>query len=491
MIKYNSVVEHLYNNALNMPEKICVIAGENKLTYAELLEEAARYARYLKKSGVKKGDIVLTRASQDIKYVIIYFGIHLSGGIVTSLERSTPIDELKKIANQLNAKFLILNDNETLTGDYVLLNSCYDDTVSKKPFNKDEFGFPSWSDSADILFTTGTTGASKGVELSHGALVATAENLIVGCGYKKDTFLILPGPLNHANAIRKLFTTVVNGSSICILNGITNLKAFYSALDMPLGIKACCLPPAAIRTIFALTKDRLGLYADKIDFIESASAPLPESDKLRLCDLLPKTRLYNNYGSSEAASVCMFDYSKHLDKKGCIGKCAVNSKVIIVDDDRKEIDSDKDHMGFLACVGDVNMKGYYNDPITTKEVLTDGIVYTNDLGYKDSDGFIYIAGRKGDVINVGGFKIAPSDVEEAVLGMDDIDDCICIAVDDKVTGQALKLLVVLHDGAKLDIQKIAKYLSLKVEAYKVPRFFEAVDKVERTYNGKLNRKFYR
>ena len=80
------------------------------------------------------------------------------------------------------------------------------------------------------MFTTGTTGSSKGVELSHKALVATAENLIYGCGYKKDTVIIVPGPLNHANAIRKLFTTFVNGSTIYLLNGMTNVKAFFRLL---------------------------------------------------------------------------------------------------------------------------------------------------------------------------------------------------------------------------------------------------------------------
>lgn len=117
---------------------------------------------------------------------------------------------------------------------------------------------PAPEDPADILFTTGTTGASKGVEISHGALVATAENLIYGCGYREDTVIVVPGPMNHANPIRKLMATVVNGSTIHILNGMLDLKAFYAALDGAPGRLACCLPPSAIRTLFALTGDRLG-----------------------------------------------------------------------------------------------------------------------------------------------------------------------------------------------------------------------------------------
>ena len=489
-MKFRSIEEALKFYAEQTPDKVCIVVDNKETTYLQLYKMAHQYATFLKLNGVSKNDIVLTRASQDLRYIVTYLSIHLVGAIITSLEKSIPLLEIAKVAEQLDAKYILLREGESLEGNWKIIN--YSEALLL-PEDDTSYDFvsPQADDSADILFTTGTTGTSKGVLLSHRALVATAENLICGCQYSSDTFMILPGPLNHANAIRKLFTTIINGSSICVLNGMTNVNAFFNALDYPIGKKACCLPPAAIRTIFALTRDRLGQYADKIDFIESASAPLPEADKLRLCSLLPNTRLYNNYGSSESASVCMYDYSRHLDKKGCIGKETVNAKVIIVDDDHNEIISNKDHMGLLACIGDMNMICYVNDPTTTCEVLNHGIVYTNDIGYKDEEGYIYISGRKGDVINVGGLKVAPSDVEEVALGMDDIDDCICIAIDDKVTGQALKLLVVLHDGAEWNMQKTMSYLAQHLENYKVPHKFELVDHIERTYNGKLNRKAYR
>ena len=386
-MRLRSIEEYLFVHATETPEKVAVVVGTQETDYRTLYEKAFRYHEYLIKAGVSKGDIVVTRASQNLDYVVTYLAIHMAGGIVTSLEKNIPLVGLEQTAIRLGAKFVLLKEGEQPEGSWK--NLYYNGALSDESYPVlPKFDVPDVEESADILFTTGTTGASKGVELSHRALVTTAENLIYGCGYKADTFLIVPGPLNHANAIRKLFTTIVNGSTICLLSGMTDMPGFYRALDYPLGIKACCLPPAAIRTIFALTNDKIGTYSDKIDFIESASAPLPESDKLRLRQLLPKTRLYNNYGSSEAASVCMYDYSKYPDRKGCVGKEMPNSHVIIADDNHKEIKSDKEHMGLLACIGDVNMKGYVNDPELTNEVLIDGIVYTNDIGYKDDEGFI-------------------------------------------------------------------------------------------------------
>ena len=486
-----TVVAYLYKYADEFPEKPAVISGERKASYRELSDLSLGYASFLKAKGFGKGDIAVIRASQTLDYVVAYLAVHTAGGVVTSAEKNVPTDSIISIAQTVGAKIVISTEADKLPLNGVLQFSSCDILNDAQSTPHAEFSLPDEDDSADILFTTGTTGASKGVELSHKALVATAENLIYGCGYRKDTTIIVPGPLNHANPIRKLLATIVNGSTIHLLNGMTDIKAFYTALDNKEGTLACCLPPAAIRTLFTLTGDTLGNYADRIDFIESATAPLPEPDKLRLSRLLPKTRLYNNYGSSEAASVCMYDYNANPGKSGCIGKMMPNSEVIIVDDDRNVIVSSKDRMGYLACRGDVVMKGYINEPDLTRSVLSDGVVYTNDVGYIDGEGFVYIVGRADDVINVGGLKVAPAEVEEAALAIGIIDDCICIPVANPITGQALKLLVVMKDGEEFSPKAFTSFLQTKLEGYKVPTKYEVVESVERTYNGKLNRKAYR
>ncbi len=490
-VKRKTIEEWVAAYAQETPDKPAVITGKISLTYRELWKYAQGYAQYLISGGIKKGDIVLLKASQTAEYVVQYLGIHLGGGIVTSLEKSISDNGIVEIAKKISAK-VIVSDN-TLMGELLPVQIIPQGDVlslaAEHAGDGNELPVATLEDSADILFTTGTTGASKGVELSHKALVATAENLIYGCEYKKDTTIIVPGPLNHANAIRKVFTTLVNGSTIYILNGMMNMKAFFDAIESVKGHIACCLPPASIRVIFMTTGDKLGTYP--IDFIESATAPLPETDKKKLCELLPDTRLYNNYGSSEAASVCMYDYNHYKDKDNCVGKPMPNSKIIIVDDRHEEMISSRDNLGLLACVGDINMKGYVNEPALTSEVLENGIVYTSDLGYIDKEGFVYVIGRKGDVINVGGLKVAPSEVESAALGFPGVADCICIAVEDKITTNALKLLVVMQDGHEFQPRAMSEFLGRTLEAYKIPRFYERVDKVERTYNGKLNRKYYR
>ena len=136
------------------------------------------------------------------------------------------------------------------------------------------------------------------------------------------------------------------------------------------------------------------------------------------------------------------------------------------------------------------MIGYLGDDQRTSEILKDGVVYTSDIGILDDEGMLHLSGREDDVINVGGFKVAPTEVEDAALSFSDIKDCVCIPVNHIITGKALKLLVVMKDGKDLNRKALALYLKSKLEPYKIPMLYSQVEKIERTFNGKINRKYY-
>ena len=136
------------------------------------------------------------------------------------------------------------------------------------------------------------------------------------------------------------------------------------------------------------------------------------------------------------------------------------------------------------------MTGYVGDPERTASILKNDTIYTSDIGRIDEQGMLHLSGREGDVINVGGFKVAPTEVEDVVMSYPGVRECICISVDHRITGKALKLLVAMTEGNTLDKRALAHFLKSKLEAYKVPLLYEQVDAIKRTYNGKINRKFY-
>ena len=485
------VADYLYQYAEEQPETIAVVAGKESASYRRLAGLTRGYASYLKEKGLLKGDIVVVKASQTLDFVVAYLAVHTAEGIVVPVEKNVPPTGIQAIARFLGAKMLVSRDAADRACEDMLYldgSTIMSDAQSTVPV---EFSLPEEDDSSDILFTTGTTGTSKGVELTHSALVKNSEKEINAFRFRRDTVIIVPGPLNHAGNLWKLWTTIINGSTLYLLSGMTDMKGFFDALDYAGNRAGCYLSPSAIRTLFALTGDRIGLYDGKIDFIIAGSSAFPETDRQRLCRLLPGVRLYNGYGSSETCVLCMYEYSKEPGRINCVGKALPNTRVFVVDGDRRIIRSSKDNPGYLACTTDGMMKGYFNAPELTRQVLVDGVAYTNDVGYIDEDGYVCIIGRADDVINVGGLKVAPAEVEEAALSIDGIEDCICVPVPHPISGHTPKLLVVMREGAEFSPKKISAALLDKLEGYKVPTEFAQVERVARTYNGKLDRKAYR
>ena len=353
---------------------------------------------------------------------------------------------------------------------------------------------------ADVLYTTGTTGRSKGVIMSHLTILSDAENLIDGQGFTPDIVFIINGPLNHIGSLSKIWPVIMQGGTLYITSGMKNVEEFFTALDYTPTLPregtgegfprfATFLVPASIRILLQLSRDRLAAYASKIDFLETGAAPMMQSDMEELCRLLPNTRLYNTYASTETGIITTYNYNGGKCQAGCLGRPMKHARLFITPE------------GFIACQGPTLMTGYIGDPELTATVLRDypstidqqpvPTLITADRGIIDEEGMLHLMGREDDVINVGGFKVAPTEVEDVAMSLPEVADCVCIAAEHPIAGRTLKLLVVMTEGSVFDKRIIARYLKSRLESYKVPLLYEQVEKVNRTYNGKLDRKSYR
>lgn len=494
-MEFDSVVEYIRYYAETSPDALAVIAGDKRLTYRRLWRLVRGFAHYLRQEAdIKKGDVVLVQASQAVEYVLEYYGVQLAGGIFAPVENTSSGESFENAVAELSPKLIIAETDdpgvEPSWKDHCMLNSDVFRFSEEHADRAEEEGidFPAGDDLAVIMFTTGTTGVSKGVVHTQRSMLATIDNMMYGTKLKAGTDILTPGPMNHSGPIRKMAMAGVNGGAAIILNGLKNIRSFFDALAQAQSPIGCSLVSSALSVIFAVTGDKIGEYAEKIDFVISDGEPLLEVNRQRLRRLLPNARLYCNYGSTEAGSVCMYDYNLLPGKKNCIGREGPNAHVLTVDDDGIPFQSSPDHPGRLAAKGSLVMKGYWNAPELTAEVMHDGMVCTNDLGYIDEEGFIYILGRQGDVINVGGLKVAPTEVEEIALSYPTVADCICLPMDDAISGKAVKLCVVPKQGEVLNARELREYLMRHLENYKVPKRIVTIDAVPRTYNGKSDRK---
>ena len=338
------------------------------------------------------------------------------------------------------------------------------------------FCFPEGS--ADVLFTTGTTGAPKGVVIGTRAIVASAENIVHGQAYRHDIRFVVPGQLNHLGCLSKVWATMLAGATCCLMPKF-DFNEFFSLLASckEMGVGAF-LVPSCIRMLTKFGGKQMEEAAIKLAFIETGGDALDTPTMADLHKQLPHTRLFNTYASTETGVVATFEFTHH-QLAGCVGHALPNARFDITPE------------GYIRCAGDTLMSGYLRmGDQTAYEPLTEKRFTTCDCGEIDNQGRLQFKCRDSDIINTGGFKVSPQEVEAAANSFAEVKACVCIAVPHPILGQALKLLVVADGDVEMNPKDLARRLKERLETHQVPLFYEQVEALALTPNGKIDRKRY-
>ncbi len=432
-----ALTDCLKRHAASTPSKTALIdAYGNTLSYESLFRAVTEAA-----ASMPRTRALVFRASPSADFIIRYLACHEAGVAAVPLERDASAEEMDRIT----------------------------DLAAKADIPEGV---------ADILFTTGTTGNRKGTMISHSAIMADAENLIGAQGFSPSLTFIITGPLNHIGSLSKIWPCLTVGATVHLLDGLKDLSAFFGAVDMAEGKVATFQVPASLRMMMQMARRHIAERSDRFDFIETGAAPMAQADMEAWCAALPHTRLYNTYASTETGIIATHDFNAGVCEAGCLGKPMRHSSISIGAD------------GFISCSGATLMTGYLGDDEATRKVLHDGAVHTADRGSIDSEGRLRLAGRDGDVINTGGYKINPVEVEDVAMAHPAVEDCICIPAPHPVLGTSLRLLVVTNGHAPLDKKQFAAFLASRLERHKVPLLYSVVESIRRTFNGKLDRKSY-
>lgn len=429
-----TIEDKLRSHATYSPEKIALKCEGKSYSYSALFKAACLKSAELGNVTRKMVPIV---ATSTFDFVASYFAIHLADAVAVPLDKELPSCKRKQLIDTFSGK---------IAPEGV----------------------------ADILYTTGK---SKAVMISHETIMADAENLVEAQEYDGDLTFIINGPLNHIGSLSKIYPVIYTGGTIQLIDGMKDINRFFEVIDDANTKVATFLVPACIRMLLTIARDKLTSYANKIDFIETGAAPMPLEDMRLLCQVLPQTRLYNTYASTETGIISTFNYNDGECLAGCLGMPMKQSSFFITDD------------GVVGCKGKTLMMGYWNDTDATEKVLKGGAIITADLGTIDRKGRLRLYGRRDDVINVGGYKIAPTEVEDIALAFSGVKDCICIEAPHPVVGKVLKLLIV--PDVDYNRKDLVNYLKSNLESHKVPVLYDEITEVRRTFNGKIDRKSYR
>ena len=496
-----------------LPEKTAVIQGARRVSYGELNRNAAAVAGFLLRNGLVHGDRVGVLSENSPEYVAAWLGIQKAGGIPVDVNYQYGRSEIKKVLAHSLPLFLVAERKHldrvlTLMAELPSIrriigidcpprpSSAFAQALLQEPYytSFDEvvgrteaacrYPVLRGQDLAAIVYTSGTTGAPKGVMLSHDNFSANALAIIsyLGITERDSVMVVLPFCYSYGKSL--LTTHLAAGGTLVLENSFLypNVVLNRMAEEAVTGF-------AGVPSTFALllNKSNVRNYRfPKLRYLTQAGGPLPPRHAEEVRKAFPGSSLYIMYGQTEAtARLTYLDPGDAARKPGSIGKAVPGVKIEI----RKEgnLLAGPGEEGELVVTGKNVMAGYWNNPGETNKVLRNGALYTGDMGMMDEEGFIFIAGRRGDMIKSGAHRISPREVEETILELDEVHETVVVGSSDEILGETLKAFIVARDGAALDAKRIQQHCRARLASFKIPKDVVFVQSLPKTFSGKVMR----
>lgn len=474
-----SIVAQVFHIAQTTPERIALSDGKLNITYRQLAGGVMfAYQELLTKHHLQKGECIILVANKQISFVYTYLAAHLSGVIVVPVDPESNEKRFSIIYKKVQPRIVI--------GFSKYENSVDIDSFNGKcEYSYEEIDFPEMNDIADIIFTTGTTGAPKGVILTHNNITAAAQNINSFINNAEDDVELLALPISHSFGLGRLRCVLIKGASLILLGSFVNVKRFYRFIE-EFRVSGLAMVPASWAFLRKMSGERLSEYARQLHYIEIGSAPMPIKDKKLLCTLFPDTRICMHYGLTEASRSAFIEFHTDYDHLNTIGKETPGMKISIMDEQGNPCKNGEE--GEICVKGDAVTKGYFHEPEITNQLYWGEYFRTGDWGVIDKNGYITLKSRKKELINVGGKKVSPVEVEEELLQIEGIADCACVGVPDEngILGEVVKAFLVLKDP-NLNITLVNSLISEKLEVYKLPTQYAIINEIPRTSSGKVQR----
>lgn len=498
----------LTNAARQHGAKTAVIDGQQTFTYAQLHEYSDRFAAALAAQGVAKGDRVGLLAPNCVEFVIAFYGIMKAGAVATTINSGYREREIAHQLNDSGAETLVvhqaLSDMADAAGD---LTDGVKSRITIEPGVNDEGSFwgmiesagpaaPSLAidpmeDLAALPYSSGTTGLSKGVMLTHHNLTANLRQLTSrpeeAASFNADDVVLVHLPLFHIYGLEVLMNASIALGATQVMMGRFDMEEFLRLMADHRVTMLFTVPPVGLGLTqypgvanYDLSSLRLGFFG---------AAPLSADMQNRIQEVLGFP-IIQGYGMTETSPVTNTDFVEpELRKAGSIGPAVSDTeeKVVDVDDESREVGVDES--GELMVRGPQVMKGYYNNAQATAETITeDGWLHTGDIVRMDSDRYVYVLDRKKELIKYKGFQVPPAELEGVLLEHPAITDAAVIGKPDMESGEIPKAFVVRGADAKVSDDDVMAFVAEKVATFKHIREVEFIDAIPKNASGKILRR---
>lgn len=469
----DSIVQSVFEHSTLTPDKAAIIVDDNIITYKELAEKIRIFSSSLKSYSVRKGQRIAIESDNLISYFAAFLGCQYNGAIAVPIEKNISIYKLQDILKATKPTLVFMKNNGESYNNF--LNG----TVPSG-----NISFPKSDAAAAVIATTGTTGKPVLVTHTNKSLLAEAQNLSNGTNIDSNTVLFANIPFNLALGYRRVFAMLYAGATAVLTHKPLTLKLLGNYIKK-YGINYLTIVHSKMNSLLGIKDPGLKLAFQQLKAVETMAGSVTAPQIHSFCRQYPQTSLYNVYGATESGCLLINEMSTN-PLENCLGKPTLHAEVFIVDENGAKVESPNQY-GYIAVKGNMNMSGYYHKKALTEKVMQSDYIILNDIGYFDHEGYFYFVSRVGDIIDVGGHKIAPSDIEQAALAYEGITDCACAAqnIQDNIQ---IPVLYIVSSNIDFDISKLQNYLELHLESYKVPKEIIPIEKIPRTATGKILRK---
>lgn len=474
-----------------------VLKDGSSISYAAFLKLSARIAHAMVGAGIQPGDRVALQAKKSPEALAVYAAAVRMGAVFLPLNTAYTAAEVDYFVSDADAKLLICDGADATalqpvadkTGAVLLtLNGDGSGTLAERAAGQAESYEPierGPHDLAAFLYTSGTTGRSKGAMLTHDNLLSNAEALVEAWRFTKDDVLIHALPIFHTHGLFVATNVILlAGASMIFLPGldIDDLVA-----NMPRATSMMGVPTFYTRLLAdaRLTRD----LVRHMRLFVSGSAPLL-AETHRDFEARTGMRILERYGMTETNMNTSNPYEGER-RAGTVGQPLAGVSVRIAEPDRgKPVAAGE--IGVIEVKGRNVFKGYWNLPEkTAQEFRPDGYFITGDLATQDADGYVTIVGRAKDLIIAGGYNIYPKEIELVLDGMPGVAESAVIGVPHPDLGEGVVGVVTVSRGAVLDEASLLAGLTSQLARFKQPRRIFVVDELPRNTMGKVQKNLLR
>jgi long-chain acyl-CoA synthetase len=479
--------DYFFSYSKNLSRDFVLGTGE-EASFNEIYNDSLQVARYLKNK-LGEGQNILLISSNSRFFIKAYLSIIKSGNICVPINPSTEQSNLNYIITTTSCNQIFLSSKTKLPYEISVSNIISESDLEEIIKLKDRSfeAFPEYFDdsrTAEIIFTSGSTGLPKGVVLSHLNIASNTDSIIKFLKLTPSDIIGVVLPFYYCYGLSLLHTHLKVGGGLVLINNFIFLGTVINDLK-----KYKCTGFAGVPSHFQILLRKSQTFSTTefpdLKYVTQAGGKLHDIFIKEFIEAFPEILFFVMYGQTEAtARLAYLPPELLIEKMGSIGKEIPGVSLKILNKDH--IPVQVGDVGEIAAKGNNIMKGYYNDSDASDLALKDGWLLTGDLGKMDDDGFIYLVGRKKEIIKVGGRRVSPKEIEKVILSVNEVIDCVVEGIYDEILGEGIQAKVVIIDGCeRIKVKEdILKKCNETLALFKIPQRISFENSIQMNSAGK-------